>query len=393
MEQALSALIAIAVGLGLTGFYFYGTNFLLDQLIRDTKNAQGYFISREKQREAIRPWLFIFPALAILFLYLVYPAIETLRLSFLYQQPIYIDANENSYIIQLATEDSTQLLIPAPINGLPIPASQWESLGVNQIERDTVNIAQDFKTIERDVLGLKNYARLLTDPIFFESVRNNLLWILIVPTFSTALGLLIAVLADNIRWGNIAKSLIFMPMAISFVGASIIWKFVYAYDPDIGLINAIRLSFFGLEPVDVNQIPTWNNFALMVILIWIQTGFAMVLLGAALRGVPEETLEAARMDGANPIQVFFSIMVPQISGTILVVWTTILITVLKVFDIVLAMTNGQFGTQVLANYMFDMQFRQLNSGYASLLAFVIMVAVVPVMVFNVRRFLREEVYR
>ena len=393
MEQALSALIAIAVGLGLTGFYFYGTNFLLDQLIRDTKNAQGYFISREKQREAIRPWLFIFPALAILFLYLVYPAIETLRLSFLYQQPIYIDANENSYIIQLATEDSTQLLIPATINGLPIPASQWESLGVNQIERDTVNIAQDFKTIERDVLGLKNYARLLTDPIFFESVRNNLLWILIVPTFSTALGLLIAVLADNIRWGNIAKSLIFMPMAISFVGASIIWKFVYAYDPDIGLINAIRLSFFGLEPVDVNQIPTWNNFALMVILIWIQTGFAMVLLGAALRGVPEETLEAARMDGANPIQVFFSIMVPQISGTILVVWTTILITVLKVFDIVLAMTNGQFGTQVLANYMFDMQFRQLNSGYASLLAFVIMVAVVPVMVFNVRRFLREEVYR
>ena len=392
MEQALSALIAIAVGLGLTGFYFYGTNFLLDQLIRDTKNAQGYFISREKQREAIRPWLFIFPALAILFLYLVYPAIETLRLSFLYQQPIYIDANENSYIIQLATEDSTQLLIPATINGLPIPASQWESLGVNQIERDTVNIAQDFKTIERDVLGLKNYARLLTDPIFFESVRNNLLWILIVP-FSTALGLLIAVLADNIRWGNIAKSLIFMPMAISFVGASIIWKFVYAYDPDIGLINAIRLSFFGLEPVDVNQIPTWNNFALMVILIWIQTGFAMVLLGAALRGVPEETLEAARMDGANPIQVFFSIMVPQISGTILVVWTTILITVLKVFDIVLAMTNGQFGTQVLANYMFDMQFRQLNSGYASLLAFVIMVAVVPVMVFNVRRFLREEVYR
>ena len=220
-----------------------------------------------------------------------------------------------------------------------------------------------------------------------------MLWILIVPTFSTALGLLIAVLADNIRWGNIAKSLIFMPMAISFVGASIIWKFVYAYDPDIGLINAIRLSFFGLEPVDVNQIPTWNNFALMVILIWIQTGFAMVLLGAALRGVPEETLEAARMDGANPIQVFFSIMVPQISGTILVVWTTILITVLKVFDIVLAMTNGQFGTQVLANYMFDMQFRQLNSGYASLLAFVIMVAVVPVMVFNVRRFLREEVYR
>ena len=393
MEQVLSALIAIAVGLGLTGLYFYGSNFLLDRLIRDTKNAQGDFISREKQREAVRPWLFIFPALGILFLYLVYPAIETLRLSFLYQQPIYIDADDRYYILQLATETTPELLIPATSDGQAIPSSKWEELGVDAIDRSTVNISQDFRSIERAVLGFKNYVRLISDPIFFESVRNNLLWILVVPSFSTALGLLIAVLADNIRWGSIAKSLIFMPMAISFVGASIIWKFVYAYDPDIGLINAIRFTFFGLEPVDVTQIPVWNNFALMVILVWIQTGFAMVLLGAALRGVPEETLEAARMDGANPFQLFFSIMIPQIANTILVVWTTILITVLKVFDIVLAMTNGQFGTQVMANYMFDMQFRQLNSGYASLLAFVIMIAVVPVMIFNVRRFLREEVYR
>ena len=393
MQQVLSALIAIAVGLGLTGLYFYGSNFLLDRLIRDTKNAQGDFKSREKQREAVRPWLFIFPALGILFLYLVYPAIETLRLSFLYQQPIYIDADDRYYIIQLATETTPELLIPATSDGQAIPSSKWEELGVDAIDRSTVNISQDFRSIERAVLGFKNYVRLISDPIFFESVRNNLLWILVVPSFSTALGLLIAVLADNIRWGSIAKSLIFMPMAISFVGASIIWKFVYAYDPDIGLINAIRFTFFGLEPVDVTQIPVWNNFALMVILVWIETGFAMVLLGAALRGVPEETLEAARMDGANPFQLFFSIMIPQIANTILVVWTTILITVLKVFDIVLAMTNGQFGTQVMANYMFDMQFGQLNSGYASLLAFVIMIAVVPVMIFNVRRFLREEVYR
>ena len=393
MQQVLSALIAIAVGLGLTGLYFYGSNFLLDRLIRDTKNAQGDFNSREKQREAVRPWLFIFPALGILFLYLVYPAIETLRLSFLYQQPIYIDADDRYYILQLATETTPELLIPATSDGQAIPSSKWEELGVDAIDRSTVNISQDFRSIERAVLGFKNYVRLISDPIFFESVRNNLLWILVVPSFSTALGLLIAVLADNIRWGSIAKSLIFMPMAISFVGASIIWKFVYAYDPDIGLINAIRFTFFGLEPVDVTQIPVWNNFALMVILVWIETGFAMVLLGAALRGVPEETLEAARMDGANPFQLFFSIMIPQIANTILVVWTTILITVLKVFDIVLAMTNGQFGTQVMANYMFDMQFGQLNSGYASLLAFVIMIAVVPVMIFNVRRFLREEVYR
>jgi alpha-glucoside transport system permease protein len=304
---------------------------------------------------------------------------------------IYIDADDRYYILQLATE-TTELLIPATADGQAIPSSKWEELGVDAIDRSTVNISQDFRSIERAVLGFKNYVRLISDPIL-ESVRNNLLWILVVPSFSTALGLLIAVLADNIRWGSIAKSLIFMPMAISFVGASIIWKFVYAYDPDIGLINAIRFTFFGLEPVDVTQIPVWNNFALMVMLVWIQTGFAMVLLGAALRGVPEETLEAARMDGANPFQLFFSIMIPQIANTILVVINNHLNHGSESFRYCLAMTNGQFGTQVMANYMFDMQFGQLNSGYASLLAFVIMIAVVPVMIFNVRRFLREEVYR
>jgi alpha-glucoside transport system permease protein len=173
-----------------------------------------------------------------------------------------------------------------------------------------------------------------------------------------------------------------MPMAISFVGASLIWKFVYANDPDIGIINAVR-DYFGMSPIDVLQIPFWNNFFLMVILVWIQTGFAMVILSAALRGIPEETVEAAIIDGANPFQIFFKIKVPQIKGTIVVVWTTITILVLKVFDIVYAMTGGNFATEILPSYMMDFMFR--DDGRATAVAFVIMLIVLPVMIWNIRQ--------
>ena len=331
MEQISSAVVAIVIGVGVTMIYFFGTNFLLDTLLQDTRSATGEFISREKQRESIRPWLFIAPALLLLGLYLVYPAIQTLILSFHGQ-------------------------------------------------------------FGREFVGLRNYQRALNDANFLEAIRNNLLWLIVVPAVSTAFGLVIAVLADRVRWGNIAKSLIFMPMAISFVGASVIWKFVYDLNPNIGLLNSIIVSLGG-TPLDVLQIPFWNNFFLMLILIWIQTGFAMVLLSAALRGVPEETLEAASIDGANGIQIFFQIMIPQIMTTIFVVWTTIIIVVLKVFDIVLTMTNGNWDTQVMANYMFDQMFRALDTGYASLLALIIMVAVIPIMYINIRRMQREEALR
>jgi len=331
VERLLNAIVAIVAGVGAMVLYFYGSNWLLDRLLPDRGMVDGVFVSREKQRERIRPWLFVAPALSILGLYLVYPAVQTFILSF------------------------------------------YDSRG--------------------DVfVGLRNYARAAGDSRFVESIRNNLLWLVFVPTFSVVFGLMIAVLADRVRWGNIAKSLIFMPMAISFVGASVIWKFVYAINPNIGLLNALVTSG-GNEPVDVLQIPFWNSFFLMIVLVWIQTGFAMVLLSAALRGVPEETLEAARIDGANEVQTFFRIMVPQIMGTIFVVWTTIVITVLKVFDIVLAMTNGNWNTQVMANLMYDQMFRAFDTGYASFLALVIMVAVVPIMVVNIRRMNREEALR
>ncbi len=221
---------------------------------------------------------------------------------------------------------------------------------------------------------------------FRQALFNNALWVLFVPAAATFLGLLVAQLTDRMRWGNIAKSLIFMPMAISFVGASLIWKFVYTQDPDIGIINAIRTSI-GMDPVDLLQVPFWNNFFLMVILVWIQTGFAMVILSAALRGIPEETVEAAIIDGANPFQVFFRIKIPQIRGTIIVVWTTITILVLKVFDIVYAMTGGNFDTEILPSYMMKFMFR--DDGRATAVAFVIMIIVLPVMISNIRQARKE----
>jgi alpha-glucoside transport system permease protein len=176
-------------------------------------------------------------------------------------------------------------------------------------------------------------------------------------------------------------------MAISFIGASVIWKFIYEYrgegDQQIGLLNAV-VGFFGFSPHAWITIPFWNNFFLMVILIWIQTGFAMVILSAALRGIPEEIIEAATIDGASRFQIFFRIMIPQIWGTIAVVWTTITILVLKVFDIVLAMTNGQWDTQVLANLMFDWMFRGGGDyGRGASIAVIIMILVLPIMAWNI----------
>jgi len=228
---------------------------------------------------------------------------------------------------------------------------------------------------------------MMAEPKFWEALRNNMLWLVVVPALSTAFGLIAAQLTDRIGWGNLAKSLIFMPMAISFVGASVIWKLVYDARPvgqeQIGVLNAIYLSLGGTDPQTWLTIPFWNNFFLMIVLIWIQTGFAMVILSAALRGVPEDTIEAAIIDGASPFQIFFKIKVPQIMPTIVVVWTTITLVVLKIFDIVFAMTNGQWETQVLANYMYDKLFRANDWGVGSASAMVIMLLVTPILVWNV----------
>ncbi len=328
MGQLASALVIVIFGVLGCAAYFYGSNFLLDKLFPSKNRSYDVVARNLRITSYIRPWLFLGPALLALGFYLVYPVVESFRLSF-------------------------------------------------------------FGRTGEEFVGLSNYVWLFNSDEFYQAFKNNMLWLVVVPTAATFFGLIIAVMTDRIWWGNIAKSLIFMPMAISFIGASVIWKFIYDFrsgdDPQIGLLNAVVLLFGG-EPQQWITLDFWNNIFLMIILIWIQTGFAMVILSAALRGIPDETIEAAVLDGANGFQIFYKIMVPQIWGTIAVVWTTITILVLKVFDVVLAMTNGQWGTQVLANQMFDWMFRGGGDfGRGAVVAIIIMVLVVPIMVWNIRR--------
>jgi alpha-glucoside transport system permease protein len=201
------------------------------------------------------------------------------------------------------------------------------------------------------------------------------------------LGLIVAVLVDRIRGEAVAKSIIFLPMAISAVGASVIWRFIYSFQPanrpQIGLLNAVFVALGG-EPQGWLILQPWNNFFLIIIMIWILVGFAMVILSAAVKGVPGELLEAARIDGASEFQIFFRVIIPYIRGTIITIATTVLIMVLKVFDIVFVMTSGQFNTEVIANRMFAEMFTFRNFGRASAIAVVLLVAVIPVMIYNVR---------
>jgi ABC-type sugar transport system permease subunit len=224
-------------------------------------------------------------------------------------------------------------------------------------------------------------------------IWNNVFWVVFVTGFSTVLGLAIAVLADRSRGESLAKSLIFMPMAISFVGASVIWRFVYAFTPggkdQFGLLNAAWVGLGG-EPQTWTQQQPWNTMLLIVIMIWIQTGFAMVVLSAAIKAVPTELTEAARVDGASEVQTFWRVTVPQIRPTLAVVVTTLVITVLKIYDIVKVMTNGEFGTNVIANVMFDESFINRDYGTGSALAVLLFISVVPLMIINMRRVRRGE---
>ncbi|MDO5529720.1 MAG: sugar ABC transporter permease [Paracoccus sp. (in: a-proteobacteria)] len=277
---------------------------------------------------ALPRWvLFVLPALMLIGIYLVWPALETLRLSFY--------------------------------------AKRGEGF-----------------------VGLGNYIWLAGQGAFREAIRNNLLWLLIVPFASTALGLLAAELSLRISWGWLARLVIFMPIAISFVGAAVIWKLVFEHRPDgaaqIGALNALVQALGGSKQLWL-ALPGWNNLLLMAVMIWTQTGFAMVLLTAALRAVPAETIEAARLDGASARRVFFDIKLPQIRGVLALVWVAIAVMVLKIFDLVFVMTGGQWGTQVLANLLYDFMFRGTpDYGRGSAVAVVLMALVAPVMVLNIR---------
>ena len=292
------------------------------------------FLPKATQRRVL-PWIYIGPAILLLGVYLVIPVVRTLYLSFL-------DNSSDRFV------------------------------------------------------GLQNYWFVLTAPDTLITFRNNILWLVLVTGLSVGLGLIVAVLIDRVKYENLAKSLIFLPMAISFVGASVIWRFIYAYRPEgspqIGLLNAIVTSL-GFEPVGWLVNPAINNFALIAIMIWLQTGFCMVLLSSAVKGVPDDVLEAARVDGATEIQIFWRIIIPMIMPTVTVVATTVIVAVLKVFDIVFVMTGGNLGTDVIASRMIREMFNFRNYGRGSAIAVILLIAVIPVMVTNVRRFRQQELDR
>jgi len=214
-----------------------------------------------------------------------------------------------------------------------------------------------------------------------------MIWVLCVPLISTVVGLAYAIFIDKSRGEKVLKAIVFMPMAISFVGAGVIWTFMYQYRAEgfeqIGLLNQI-LVWLGQEPQQFLVNSPLNTFFLIVVMIWIQTGFAMVLLSAAIKGIPIELIEAARLDGANPWQQFRSVTLPGIRGTLVVVVTTISIATLKVFDIVRAMTGGNYGTSVIANEMYTQAFNQGQFGQGSALALILFVLVLPIVIYNVR---------
>jgi alpha-glucoside transport system permease protein len=240
-------------------------------------------------------------------------------------------------------------------------------------------------------VGFSNYIYAFTERVMLESFRNNLLWMVFGTSFSVGIGLLVAVLADRSRFENIYKAIIFLPMAISFVGAGVIWKFVYAYAgtgvgiQEVGVLNAIVIALGGKAQPWLTISP-WNNFLLIVIMVWLQTGFAMVIISSAIKGIPAELLEAARVDGANEFRVFFSIIIPSIAGTLITVTTTIIIFSLKLFDVVRVMTGGNFGTNVIANEFYLERFTYGQAGRASAIAIVLLILTVPVMVYNLRQF-------
>ncbi len=245
-------------------------------------------------------------------------------------------------------------------------------------------------------VGLDNYVATFTDRQMLQSFRNNLIWLVVGTGACVVLGLLIAVLADRSKFETLAKALIFMPMAISFVGAGVIFRFIYAAapvgEPQIGLLNAIVVGLGGTPKTWLSSAQPWNNMFLIIVLIWMQTGFAMVIFSAALKSVPDDLLEAARIDGATEIDIFLKIIIPYIKGTIITVTTTIAIFTLKIFDVVQVMTGGQFGTDVVATQFFRQFFVSRNFGYGSAIAIVLFIAVLPVMIYNLRQLRNQEAF-
>jgi alpha-glucoside transport system permease protein len=291
--------------------------------------------SQRSRREKYIAWIWAGPAIVIVALFLVYPAISTIVASF-----------QDRY-------------------------------------------SQNF-------VGWKNYQLIFTNSNLLEVIRNNILWLILATAGTVFLGLIIAVLADRVRFESVYKSAIFIPMAISLTAASVIWGLMFFYSPpgqtQVGFLNAITTGLGG-TPQGWLVNPSINNFVLIAVYIWMWTGFSMVILSAALKSVPVEILEAARVDGATEVAIFFRITIPMISPTIAVVTTTMLINVLKIFDVVYVMTGGNFHTNVVAVDFYQQYFNFSQYGVANALAVLLLIAVIPIMFFNIRRFRQQEARR
>lgn len=330
LSKLAQALVAIVLGVGGIWALFFAANSIIEAL---PARATSF----------LRPYVFVIPAVAVVGLYLIYPTIGT--------------------------------------------------------------VIESFTAVPEGAGPLTNYTNAFTNEEVLLALRNNLIWLLVAPTASVVIGLAFAALVDRVKREALAKSFVFLPLAVSFVGASVIWKFVYAWKPpgqsQIGILNAIWMSVGGLfvnlglvtevEPIPWLQVIPLNTFALIAIMIWLQVGFAMVILSAAIKGVPRELTEAARIDGASEMQTFFRVMIPSIRGSILTVFTTIAIAVLKVFDIIFVTTGGNFDSSVVAVRMYQEMFRFRNFGQATTMAVILLIAVIPIMVVNIRNLRRQGV--
>ena len=243
-----------------------------------------------------------------------------------------------------------------------------------------------------EFIGLENYEWFFSQGDTLVALRNNILWVILLPLLVVGLGLLIAVLVDRVRYESTVKSIVFLPLAISFVAAAVIWRFLYELDPNIGTMNA-AVTATGADPVAWLIEQPLNNLFLIIVGVWLLTGFAMVILSAGLKGISTELLEAARVDGANEGQVFRRIVLPLLAPTIAVVATTVIIYALKTFDVVYTMTNGNFDTNVIANLMYQELFNDGQPGRAAAVAVILFAAIIPVMYVNIQRFRQQEAIR
>ncbi|MGH8774797.1 MAG: carbohydrate ABC transporter permease [Jiangellaceae bacterium] len=285
----------------------------------------------ERRRRRFRPWLWLLPAFAFLGVFLIYPTVRTVILSLM-------DDRSESFV------------------------------------------------------GAENYTSLFGDDGFWQVILNNVMWIVLFAGAVVVIGMIVAVLTDRVRYETGVKALIFLPLAISFVAAGVIWNFMYAFDPEVGTVNA-ALGAVGVEPV--SWLTEWprNTIMIIVVGIWMWVGFAMVILSAGLKGISVELLEAARIDGANELQVFFRIILPLLMPTIAVVGTTIVIAALKTFDIVFVMTAGNFDTEVMASLFYRERFTNGDAGVAAAVAVILLLAIIPIMLVNIRRFRAQEAIR